>query len=430
MQTGGIASARWGVQGRRAIPVIEPSTEKLMRERDEVLDLVRGVSAMIVLLAHVRGFVLVDYGEVEGAGAFTRAFYFATGVHHEAVMVFFVLSGYFVGGSVLESLREGRFRPANYALARLSRLWVVLIPALLLTLGMDFAGMRLNPGAYVGAYREAFMSGPGAVGGSDLSGVAFVGNLLFLQTVEVPVYGSNGPLWSLANEFWYYVLFPLGVCGCCGGWKGSGKGLRGPVMRLGMVMVFVGIAVWLPRHLVIQGLIWLFGVGVWMVTRKAAVLAASRSWWWKLGGAVLFCGTLAASKMSGNFGSDFAVGLAFAVWMPALVGAWSRRGWWEAAGGGLSAVSYTLYVVHFPVLFFVVSVWLRGQQFQPDLRGMGWFGGLSLVSVAVGTVMWWIFERRTDSVRRWAGERLGIRGGRKMTDPEKALMRPTGGRPD
>lgn len=128
-----------------------------MRERDEVLDLVRGVSAIIVLLAHVRGFVLVDYGEVEGAGTFTRAFYFATGVHHEAVMVFFVLSGYFVGGSVLESLRAGRFRPANYALARLSRLWVVLIPALLLTLGADFSGMRLNPDAYAGAYREAFM---------------------------------------------------------------------------------------------------------------------------------------------------------------------------------------------------------------------------------------------------------------------------------
>jgi peptidoglycan/LPS O-acetylase OafA/YrhL len=330
-----------------------------------------------------------------------------------------------VGGSVLESFRKGRFRPANYALARLSRLWVVLIPALLLTLGMDFAGMRFNPAAYGGEYREEFMSGPGMGGGADLSALAFLGNLLFLQTVEVPVYGSNGPLWSLANEFWYYVLFPLGVCGCSGGWEGTGKGLRGVLIRLGMVVVFVSIAVWLPRHLVIHGLIWLFGVGVWMVTRKAAVLAASRSWWWKAGGAVLFCGTLAASKMPGIFGSDFAVGLAFAVWMPALVGPWSRRGWWQAAGGGLSAVSYTLYVVHFPVLFFVASVWLRGRQFQPDVRGVGWFAGLSLGSAAVGALMWWMFERRTDKVRRWAGGLLGIGGGGKPTKVEGA-----GGWPD
>ena len=105
MRNGGIAEERLGVVGRRANRVVEQSTEKLMRERDEVLDLVRGVSAIIVLLAHVRGFVLVDYGEVEGAGAFTRAFYLTTGLHHQAVMVCVVLSGYFVGGSVLESLR-------------------------------------------------------------------------------------------------------------------------------------------------------------------------------------------------------------------------------------------------------------------------------------------------------------------------------------
>lgn len=382
-----------------------------MKERDEVLDAVRGLSAMVVLLAHVRGFVLVDYGEVARAGALTRAFYLATGLHHQAVMVFFVLSGYFVGGSVLESFRKGRFRPANYALARLSRLWVVLVPALLLTLGMDFAGMRFNPGAYGGEYREVFMSGPGTGGGADLSALAFLGNLGFLQTVEVPVYGSNGPLWSLANEFWYYVLFPVAMFVCRGGGEGSGGGMRGLVMRLGAAAVFAGMVAWLPRHLVIHGLIWMFGVGVWVVTRKPAVIAASRSWWWKVGGGVLFCGTLAASKMPGIFGSDFAVGLAFAMWMPALVGAWSRCGWWQTAGGGLSAVSYTLYVVHFPVLFFVASVWLRGHQYQPDVRGMAWFAGLSLGSAALGAVMWWMFERRTDAVRGWAGGLLGIGGG-------------------
>jgi peptidoglycan/LPS O-acetylase OafA/YrhL len=38
----------------------------------------------------------------------------------------------------------------------------------------------------------------------------FVGNLLQLQTIVVSSLGSNGPLWSLANEWWYYVLF--GFC--------------------------------------------------------------------------------------------------------------------------------------------------------------------------------------------------------------------------
>lgn len=36
-----------------------------------------------------------------------------------------------------------------------------------------------------------------------------LGNLGFVQAVPVAVYCSNVPLWSFANEFWYYVMFPL-----------------------------------------------------------------------------------------------------------------------------------------------------------------------------------------------------------------------------
>ena len=42
-----------------------------------------------------------------------------------------------------------------------------------------------------------------------LDAATFWGNLVFLQTILVPTYGTNALLWSLANEFWYYMLFPL-----------------------------------------------------------------------------------------------------------------------------------------------------------------------------------------------------------------------------
>jgi peptidoglycan/LPS O-acetylase OafA/YrhL len=35
-----------------------------------------------------------------------------------------------------------------------------------------------------------------------------LGNLVFLQAILVPTWGSNGPLWSLAFEFWFYIWFP------------------------------------------------------------------------------------------------------------------------------------------------------------------------------------------------------------------------------
>jgi len=180
-----------------------------MKQRDATLDLVRGVSALAVMLSHLRAFLLVDFGGVPAPGLFMKVFYFATGLGHQAVMVFFVLSGYFVGGSVLAGLRKESFRWGGYAAARLTRLWMVLLPALVLTLAADWVGQRANPGAYAGGLNHVFMSGPTPVEPAALGPLAFLGNLFFVQTVAVPVYGSNGPLWSLANEFWYYLLFPL-----------------------------------------------------------------------------------------------------------------------------------------------------------------------------------------------------------------------------
>lgn len=48
---------------------------------------------------------------------------------HEAVMVFFVLSGFFIGTSVLESFRERRWSWRAYLINRLTRLQLVLVPA-------------------------------------------------------------------------------------------------------------------------------------------------------------------------------------------------------------------------------------------------------------------------------------------------------------
>ena len=180
-----------------------------MRHRDGILDLVRGVSALLVMLGHLRGFLFLDFAELDRAGVLTKFFYFATGLGHQAVMVFFVLSGYFVGGSVLSGLGNGRFTWRCYAASRLTRLWMVLIPALVLTLCFDLLGSHWNPGAYAGDLNARFMSGPTHIQPAAHDWLTLLGNLCFVQNITVPVFGSNGPLWSLANEFWYYVMFPL-----------------------------------------------------------------------------------------------------------------------------------------------------------------------------------------------------------------------------
>ena len=87
--------------------------------------------------------------------------------------------------------------------------------------------------------------------------------------------------------------------------------------------------------------------------------------------------------------------------MLALTGAWRTTAWWTRLVTGLSEISYTLYVVHFPLLFFVAALVLKGRKFPADTQGYLWFTGLTVATLLISTGMWWLFERNTDKVRRW-----------------------------
>lgn len=340
-----------------------------MKKRDELLDLVRGLSALLVLLAHIRAFLFKDLGELVNPGILTKAFYFVTGVHHQAVMVFFVLSGYFVGGAVCSQIAKHSFSAKRYAVARLSRLWMVLFPALLLTAACDWIGRTMAASAYSGGLRAAFMSGPTLEVPADLSAWAFAGNLLFLQTIEFPVYGSNGPLWSLANEFWYYVLFPLLALGLT-------VYRKAPLKALLCMLLAAALCGWLPRVLVSEGSIWLMGVLVWWLPPPAA------SRWLpvlRLVSSVAFIGSLAMSKTSYMLGNDYSVGLCFAFWVWTWKGVPLHSPVVRRTASGLSDISYTLYVCHFPILFLVGAAWFRGAQFDPGWSAYAWFTALTLI---------------------------------------------------
>ena len=99
--------------------------------RLDSLDLVRGLAALLVLAGHLRAYVFQSYGEASQMGVALKAFYFATGLGHEAVIIFFALSGFLVGGKALQDLLARRFSWSRYLLRRLTRLWIVIVPALL-----------------------------------------------------------------------------------------------------------------------------------------------------------------------------------------------------------------------------------------------------------------------------------------------------------
>ncbi len=146
------------------------------------LELLRLLAATEVVLFHFNGFALLG-----GQRAAWNAF------GHEAVVVFFVLSGFVIAFAA----QTWEKTPKAFLISRLTRIYSVAVPCLLATLLFDRIGQALMPQLYDGLVSD----------GSAL--VRLVLGSLFLNeswTVSAQMF-SNTPYWSIAYEFWSYMIF-------------------------------------------------------------------------------------------------------------------------------------------------------------------------------------------------------------------------------
>jgi peptidoglycan/LPS O-acetylase OafA/YrhL len=358
------------------------------------LDCLRGLAALLVVVEHLRAFLFVPFAQLKAPGILAKGFYLVTGLGHQAVMIFFVLSGFLVGGSVITALQTGKWSWRGYLLRRMSRLWVVLIPALFLTLFWDKLGSAIAPEGYHGVFRELYHSGPTPTIPADWSTGTFLGNTFFLQTILVPCFGTNGPLWSLANEFWYYLLFPVLLIIFL-------SGTRMQVRLIGLLLAACMIF-FLPRPILMGGVIWLLGAGVFYLIQIETVRRITSHPAWIILSLLLTIGALLASR-SGRMGeeADLLIGVGCAAMVAGLAVRTSISYFYGMLSAGASEISYTLYLVHFPVFAFLFFVFFKGIQIPLSLASSGWFGLILAIILLYSGAIWWLFERNTDRVRRY-----------------------------
>ena len=109
--------------------MLDPSGLNKPIPRNITLDWLRGLSALAVFSGHLRAALFVDFSTQADPSIMQKIFYLMTGLGHQAVIIFFVLSGYLVGGSVIRSMRgKSMLDIKKYSIARITRLWAVLIP--------------------------------------------------------------------------------------------------------------------------------------------------------------------------------------------------------------------------------------------------------------------------------------------------------------
>jgi peptidoglycan/LPS O-acetylase OafA/YrhL len=371
-----------------------PNDFRLAKRTSVHLDLIRGVSAVAVLVYYLRGLFFVDFPFLARKSIVSRAIYALTGYGHQAVIVFFVLSGYFIGTSVMESARKQQRFWRTYLVSRLTRLQLVLLPALILGAVWDQIGMRIPQAAplYFGALYK--FNGPSVALRSTVS--VFFGNLFFLQSIISPVFGSNGPLWSLSYEFWYYILFPLLVLAAA-----ASTGARLRIFYVGpAVLMFWFIGPTLSFYF----LIWMAGALVGRL-RQRRRFTPSIPGLPVLAG-IIFLGSLAWCRTHRFYSdpvTDYVVAFCFALWLyTLLLGRRDDASHIYASGAKkLAGFSHTLCLTHFPVLLLLRGWFNLQGDWQPDLRHLSYALGLALLMLVYACAVGELTEARTADVRRF-----------------------------
>jgi peptidoglycan/LPS O-acetylase OafA/YrhL len=189
-------------------------------------------------------------------------------------------------------------------------------------------------------------------GSFNLRWEVFVGNMFFLQEILVPVYGLNGPLWSLSYEFWYYILFPCIVLLVC---------TTNKKRKTLYLLIVVFISMFVGPKIMQYFLVWLLGALVPFVkpfkfTNKFLnifILLFSISL------ALLSLKTyiLFDSKPHLQVIPDLSIGIAFAFLVYVIISLYNKERSKAKINISkhLAGFSYTLYLVHYPVANFVFT---------------------------------------------------------------------------
>lgn len=368
----------------------------------EALDLVRGIAALLVCISHWRNLLFVPFKQVQSVAL--APFYLLTSCGHAAVVIFFVLSGYLVGGSALRSIREGKFSWARYTVHRSVRLEVVLIPGLLLCAICDLSGIALGraPDLYAG------MSGNGVTGNvnASLTPDAFIGNMVFLQQITVPTFGSDGALWSLSYEFWYYFLFPALAIAAL-----SNARL---LYRIAGLLAAVVVLALIPLSFTLSFPIWLAGAALAASFERLPQVSPSIRRAIYIGYCAIF---LALSKpelipygirpILEGVGGDYVLALLTVALLWALLSSSTRFGSSLLRLARATAdFSYTLYVVHLPFLTLVASLLVGAGRWRPDATHMALALAILAITLGYARLVASITEMRTHDIRRWCERKL------------------------
>ena len=339
------------------------------------LDLVRFTAAVLVYLWHSNQRFL------------TESILPASNFGHSAVIVFFVLSGFVI--AYITDTKESTL--PEYAASRISRVFSVAIPAIAITLLLDWAGRILYPAIYNYPF-DQFLT---RIGGSLL-----MANEVWLISITS---FSNVPYWSICYEWWYYVTFAMVIF--LPNWRG--------LLLAGATLLVIG-----PK-LILLAPVWWMGVLLyrWRGLQQLSLTASSVMVALSIFGIYLFhhFETMGVSEkwLESLIGSSLVRELTFSkrfiadylLGILVFVNFAGMRNLLAFKGGMMLAVAqpvrffanytFTLYLLHQPLFLFWAAL-VRGDPAAPWY----WLAVTALTMLSVGGIGFFT-ENQRHVLRAW-----------------------------
>jgi peptidoglycan/LPS O-acetylase OafA/YrhL len=353
------------------------------------LDMLRGVLAVYVLLGHCRWLLWTGHSSWM---AQPHARWLEPVVHasasvrygREAVMVFFVLSGFFIHLRMAEraNLEGAGLSTRGFYWRRAHRLGAPYALALVVTLVCDVIGRTWFPTLYHAATGDPLTDGVFRRAGYGWDSV--IPALVVLPSSRGYDFGTNGPLWSLAFEVVYYALYPAWIV--LRRKSAALAFLVVPALCLALallpgqpflVTVLISYPVWLAGAALAEGLARRRSVSIPVAASCAAFIAGFGL---HLVGRSAFSSAIAA--------------MIFGVGAVAAFAGLSDRAVRSPLGAlfeYLGQRSYSIYIVHFPFLALISAAVFQLYGARPS---SGWLavGGAS-AAVAFGCLCFEVCER-------------------------------------
>ncbi|CAD6510247.1 hypothetical protein LMG27952_00358 [Paraburkholderia hiiakae] len=345
------------------------------------VEAMRGIAAIIVAYFHcrviawigIRHFVAGHYSHfsLDTALAYLTIPFVWGSI---GVPIFFVISGYCIHrGHAARLARNPLYRldAGDFLLRRFIRIYPVLFFALLLTFALD-------------SFSANFWPHNDRLGDVGLS--AFAGNLLALQGVTAPTYGSNGALWTLSLEIQFYALYPLLFA--VRRRIGSNWTLAGLV-----VLGAVSYALLERRGVIVFTSYWAsWYLGAWIAEREVRGVRLNDRVVAVVAPLMLVLGCAAPTQYA-----QFQLwALAFAPFLEWMLHAPASRSLAMRALEKVGEFSYSLYIVHIPVCVALVS-W-RFHSIKPV--SIFWSMGFFLIALALAYAFHLLVERPAMGVLR------------------------------